>query len=165
MRSLNDMGLIQVRETQNAYSRQTAQRLTSIQCDLSSCKESFWYNPPILYYHICPPSSIQCSLFIKPNGCFNVVDLVFMHLTVHITVIARFACSRRNKVREPCGSCKGCKGCYRQGGWCWVSALLAELPEQNTKYLVSLCFSENKRCEMDTAATKCHWETLSMTKS
>lgn len=45
------------------------------------------------------------------------------------------------------------------------SALLAGLPEQNAKYLVSLCFLENKRCEMDTAVTKCHWETLSMTKS
>lgn len=63
MRSLNDMGLIQVRETQNAYSRQTAQRLTSIQCDLSSCKESFGTIAPFCIITFVPhlPSNVPSS--------------------------------------------------------------------------------------------------------
>lgn len=75
------MALVQVRMS----TQQTAQRLTSIQYGLSNCRESKGTIPPFLYCHKSPQVSIQCSLFMKPDGWFNNnLDPVFIHLTVHI---------------------------------------------------------------------------------
>ena len=70
-------------QTQNAYSRQTAQRLASIQYGLSSCKESLGTIPPF------------CIITCVPH-------LVFMHLTVHIG--PQLLDSFVNNVWESCGS-------------------------------------------------------------